>query len=428
MPYRTNQISSEKKNVLKNIFSLGTLQTIDYLVPILIIPYLLRVIGIDNFGILAFSSALVAYFSLFTEYGFNLSATRLVSLNRNDQQKLSEIFSAVLLIKLLLFLIGLILLIVLVSTIDKFNDNREIIYLTFSLVLGQALFPIWLFQGLEKMSYITLISSSSKILFTSLIFVFVQTPEDTWLVPLLISAGFLFSGVIGVFIAIKSFSVRFRWCEIEVIKHYLKDGKHAFVSTSGAALYRNSNILILGLFTNPTLVGYYAIAEKVILVIQKFQAVFGNALFPYIIKRIQRNEMYFFNFDKKNKIFIASSYVIATLILILTAPSIVELLTGNFNPQVSLLIQVMSIVVFVSGMSYYYGVLGLMAMNHKKYFSESVLITGFLNLVICSILIYYFSDFGASMALIISESILLILIITRIRKIKSLQIESSHNN
>jgi PST family polysaccharide transporter len=376
--------SREKKNLIKNIFSLGTLQTVDYLVPILLIPYLLRVIGIVYYGVLAFSAAIVTYFALLTDYGFNLSATRLVSLNRDNKEKLNEIFSAVLSLKILLFVIGLILITIVIFSIEKVGEHIEIVYLTFAMVLGTALFPLWLFQGLEKMGYITLINSSSKVFFALLIFVFVQDAEDFWLVPLLTSAGFIFGGVLGLWTASKIFAVTFKFCSITTLKYYLIEGKHAFVATAGSSLYRNSNIVILGLLTTPTLVGFYAIAEKVILIIQRLQGVFG--------------------------------------LLMVLAPLIVTILTGNNEPQAVFLIQIMSVVILIGGMNYYYGILGLMTMDYKKSFSSFILVAGVFSLLSCTLLTYFFKDVGAALALILSELLLLSLILNKIHKIKKLSV------
>jgi PST family polysaccharide transporter len=414
--------SREKKNLIKNIFSLGTLQTVDYLVPILLIPYLLRVIGIENYGVLAFSAAIVTYFALLTDYGFNLSATRLVSLNRDNKEKLNEIFSAVLSLKILLFVIGLILITIVIFSIEKVGEHIEIVYLTFAMVLGTALFPLWLFQGLEKMGYITLINSSSKVFFALLIFVFVQDAEDFWLVPLLTSAGFIFGGVLGLWTASKIFAVTFKFCSITTLKYYLIEGKHAFVATAGSSLYRNSNIVILGLLTTPTLVGFYAIAEKVIQIIQRFQGVFGDALYPFFSKKIKDNNGYFFVLDKSYRFYIFAAYIMVVILLMVLAPLIVTILTGNNEPQAVFLIQIMSVVILIGGMNYYYGILGLMTMDYKKSFSSFILVAGVFSLLSCTLLTYFFKDVGAALALILSELLLLSLILNKIHKIKKLSV------
>lgn len=409
-----NSSNHEKKNIVQNIFSLGTIQAVDYLVPILIIPYLLRVIGIENYGVLAFIAAIVTYFSLLTDYGFNLSATRLVSLNRDNKEKLNEIYSSVLTIKLALFVLGLMLVTLIILSFDKVSEHTKIVYLTFAMVFGQALFPMWLFQGLEKMVYITLINSTSKIVFSLLIFVFVQDINDFWIVPLLTSMGFIIAGFLGIWTAKKVFSVNYKLYRAPIIKHYLIDGKHAFLANAGTSLYRNANIVILGFLTNPSLVGFYAIAEKTIQIIQRFQGVFGDALYPFLSKKIKENKNYFFHFNNKHKFKIIAAYALGSILIYTMAPFLVNVLTGKQEPQASLLIQIMSVVILFGGLNYYYGVLGLMTMNYKNEFSYYILISGVFSLLTCTLLSYFFKDIGAAFTVILSELLLLVLISNKI--------------
>ena len=96
----------EKRRFLGNFFSLATLQGLNYILPLLTLPYLVRILGADKFGALAFATAIIGYFTVLTDYGFNFTATREVSLNRSNPEKLNEIFNSVMTIKLILFLLS----------------------------------------------------------------------------------------------------------------------------------------------------------------------------------------------------------------------------------------------------------------------------------------------------------------------------------
>ena len=131
----------EKKRFLKNFFSLAILQGLNYILPLLTLPYLIRVLGAEKFGLLAFATAIIGYFIVLTDYGFNFTATREVSLNIENNEKLNEIFSSVMIIKFMLFIISLFLLTILVIAFEKFNADPLLYYLTFGTVFGQILFP-----------------------------------------------------------------------------------------------------------------------------------------------------------------------------------------------------------------------------------------------------------------------------------------------
>jgi len=156
------------KTLVQNFSSLTILQFSNYLFPIITFPYLVRVLGPEKFGLVNFAAAFVAYFNVFTDYGFNLSATKDISINRNNPNKVNEIFSTVLVIKLILSVVSLMVFSLLIFTIPRFSANSEIYFYSFLIVLGAVLFPGWFFQGMEKMKYITVTNVTVKIIWTIL--------------------------------------------------------------------------------------------------------------------------------------------------------------------------------------------------------------------------------------------------------------------
>jgi len=144
-------INNETKRVSKNFGSLLVLQGANFILPLITLPYLVRVLGTELFGLVMFAQAFVLFFNVFVDFGFNLSVTREISINRDDKNSLSQIFYSVFFIKILLIIISIIVISLIVYFVPRFNSDPEIYLLSFGIVIGQALFPVWFFQGIEKM-------------------------------------------------------------------------------------------------------------------------------------------------------------------------------------------------------------------------------------------------------------------------------------
>ncbi len=110
--------TEDKKRLASNFFSLSVLQIFSYILPLLTLPYLLRVLGVETFGLVSFAAAFIIFFNILVDYGFNLSATREISIHRENKEKITEIYSSVLAIKFMLIFVSLIILSFIVFTFD----------------------------------------------------------------------------------------------------------------------------------------------------------------------------------------------------------------------------------------------------------------------------------------------------------------------
>jgi PST family polysaccharide transporter len=410
--------SDTRRRLIENFLSLSILQIANYILPLITLPYLVRALGPEKFGIIAFSQAFIGYFMILTDYGFNLSATRDISINRENKEKVSEIFSSVMVIKFALMIISLILTSIIILSFEKFRQDWIVYYLTFGMVVGQVLFPVWFFQGMEKMKYITFLNILSKLIFTVAIFVFVKEESDYLYVPLLNSLGFIIAGILSIWIVFRDFGTGFRMPSLKEIKHHLRDGWIFFKTTIFVSAYRETNVFILGLVTNNTITGYYSIAEKILKSVQSLQGPLGQALYPVFCTKYGIDKKNFKLYHFKYLKLIISIYTSLIISIILLSPYIIKIVAGKTYYESVLDLRILSVVVLVGGLNYYFGILGLIPLKFEKEFSRFVIIVGLLNIILCSLLSYLFNDVGASISLVLSEIILLILIITKIKAIK----------
>ena len=225
------------KKIKENIISLYGLQFANYMLPLISMPYLLRILGPEIYGEVFYALTAVGYFTLLVDYGFNLTGTSAVARNKDDFEKLREIFSAVLYIKLCFILISIMLIILIYNTYGTLNLHPSIFLMTFSIVIANILFPIWFLQGLEEMKFLTLCNIISRIFFTVAIFWVIENEADAIYVPMLNFFGALISGVLSIIYLRKKLGNLLIWIGLIKLKKYLVEGFGVFLSTISISLY-----------------------------------------------------------------------------------------------------------------------------------------------------------------------------------------------
>lgn len=396
--------SPTRKKLTENFLSLSVLQGLNYLLPLITLPYLVRVLGPEKYGLVAFAQAFIAYFGILTDYGFNLSATREISIQRENKEKISTIFSSVMLIKFAFLILSFILMSVLVFSIHKFRNEWLLYFLTFGTVLGQVLFPIWFFQGIEKMKYITWLNIIAKTIFTVLVFVLIHQVNDYIYVPFLTALGTIISGVLAMWIIKKHFKVNFKLPQKNEIVHQLKEGWYIFISTVAISLYSISNTFILGLFANNTIVGYYSGAEKIINAVQGLLSPVSQTIYPHISKIASESKERALKFLQKITILIGSSSFVLSLLIFLLAEVVVKILLGGQYLESIKVLRILSFLPFIVGLSNIFGIQTMLTFDYKKAFSNILIIASLINITLAFILVPFFFHIGISFAVVISET------------------------
>ena len=290
------------KRIISNILSLFSLQGLTYILPLISFPYLTRVLG-PKFWFNSFCRAFIGYFQILTDYGFNLSATREVAINREDEKKVSKIFSSVMVTKILLLILSFILMTLIVFSFDKFRSNWLLYFFTFGLVIGNLLMPSWYFQGVEKMKYISILNIGTTLIFTVSIFIFIRSPSDYIYVPLINSIGAITIGIVSLMIINRNFNINFVFPTLQDIRYQLNEGWHVFISTVAISLYTISNTFILGFFASNTIVGYYSVADRIIKMASGLLGPISQSIYPYISSLATRIKKRHHQFYKKNYCF-----------------------------------------------------------------------------------------------------------------------------
>lgn len=396
---------AEYKKIIENIVSLTGLQFASYILPLITLPYLTYVLGPDKFGLTQYAISLITYFQMFTDYGFNLSATRELAIVREDKKKVSEIFSTVMFIKLMLTVISFVALLAIVTFIPKFSNDADVYLLTFGIVVGYVLFPTWLFQGMEYMKYTSILNIIGKVIFTVFIFVFIHQSSDYLLVPIINSFGYIVVGVLGIYISLTRFDIDLSLPSVENIKYHLREGWHVFLSTIAINMYTTTNTFLLGLLTNNTLVGYYSIAEKIITAANGLFNPISQAIYPFISRSVN-------NEDKNSNVLrirkltklAAVLGAVFSLGIFVFADLIISILFGPQYSSSILVLRILSIIPFMVSLSNIFGIQTMLTFNYKRAFSRVVLMGGILDIILGIILITLFNEVGIAISFAVTET------------------------
>jgi PST family polysaccharide transporter len=359
-----------------------------------------RVLGIEKFGLIAFALATVAYFEILTDYGFDLSATRQISIHRNDHNRITAIFSSVLSIKALLSIVSFILLSILIFSFSKFSDFILVYYFTFGRVIGKSIFPVWFFQGMERMKITTYLNIMAKAIFTAAIFIFVKEESDFLLVPIFNSLGFVAAGIVALIQIRVTFGVRFQFQSSGELIEQLKDGWHIFLSRIYVNIYTTTNTFLLGVMTNNVIVGYYSIAAKIIEAVDSLFIPANNALYPYMSKLYHDSKEKFYNLVRKANIVYLGISIVFVIGALLFGRFLITLVNGSFDNNVYIIYSILCFKILFSPFAPFFTNI-LINQNRKAEYLTIVKYTFIFNILLVPVLIYFYSGVGMAVAVLL---------------------------
>lgn len=409
------------KHIIENFFSLSVLNGLNVLLPLVTLPYILHVVGKANYGAYSYVYAVIQYVILFSTYGFNFSATKQISQCRDDNDVVSRIYNAVIACKGIIAVVLSVLLMLSYRLVFKDETGLLMFIYGIGMVIGDIFTPVWLFQGMEKMKYMTIVNASSKILFTILIFVVVRSHDDFSLIILLNSCGYLLAGLLSIVLVYSQFGLRFHRSSFRDILAQFKDGSAVFGSTFGMNLYRNANVIILKQFVPDSVVGLYSAAEKVVKGFQSLLSPAAQALFPHLSLRF-KGQTAAQNVRLLRKISLPFTAVVAAVAagLYIFAPLVSDILCGKEFVECVPLIRIMTLVVLFGEINYLIGIVGLINMDGQVIFFRSVLITGIFSILFMLLLASRYGAVAAAWAMSLSEILLFILCLFGLYRIKKL--------
>lgn len=393
----------KNNKLIENIVALFTIKGLQYVLAFITFPYLVRVLQVENFGNMVFAQGVIQYFILFTDYGFNLLGPKEIAQHDKLEER-GRIFASIFAAKLILLCISTILFACILVIISYINNEDILLYIvTYLMVIGNVILPIWFFQGIQQMRYITIVNIIGRFLSVICIFYYVKIPEDY------IIAGF-FQAVAPVVAGICSWIILWRnYREVFVLPKY-KEIKQVFInaweiftSTIAINLYTASNLVFLGLLTNNTIVGYFSGAQKIVQNINSLISPIMQAVYPYVSKITHNSKSDGLKFLRKIVWILGGGNFIVSILIFIFAEWIVDLLLGDGYEQSVLLLRILSFLPFIISLSNIFGIQTMLVFGMKKQFNKILLSAAVINTIIVLPMIYFYQAIGVSISMTITE-------------------------
>lgn len=390
-------VGNNGKLLISNFFSLLFLQVAGYIFPFITLPYLAKVIGVEKFGEIAFATAIMTYCQTIVDYGFIFSAVRDISRCKEDKNMASKIYSNVMWARFLLVLISFSLLYTAIFLIPKLYEMKLILFTSFFMVIGHALFPDWMFQALEKMKYITILNLLTKLLFTILVFIVIKEESDYIYQPILTSLGFCLSGWFSL-ILLNKWGFKIKHPQWKSVINTIRKNTDLFINQLVPNLYNSLSSIFLGFTSGPVANGLFDAGNRFNNIASQFIAIISRVFYPYLSRNINKHQLYL-------KIHLGLSLCFA-LFLFIGAPLIIDIFfTEEFKAAITVL-RIMSCSLIFLSLSNIYGTNYLIVIGKEKELRNCTLIASIIGFFVMIPLVYHFSFIGAACTIAISRGIL----------------------
>jgi len=404
--------NKDAKTLIANFGYLSALQIASYIFPLITIPYLARVIGVDSFGKIAFAAAIMTWLKTVSDWGLKFTATRDVARNRDNHDRVSQILSNTLWAQFSLMMISFVLLCIAIYFVPTFRENRDVILVSFLLIPGRIMFPDWFFQALERMRYITILNIVSKLIFTLAVFLFIKEKSDFILQPLFISLGYIVAGITTMYLVLKKWGFVLKKPKTEEVKATIKGSTDVFINNLMPNLYNSFSVLLLGFYGGGIVAnGKLDAGNKFLNIVQQFMNVMSRAFFPFFARRIDKHGIYV-----KINLFFSLLFSVG---LFFTAPFLIKwFYTPEFYDAI-IVLRIISISIFFLSLSNIYGTNYLIIEGYEKELRNITFLCSIVGFAISFPLVYYFSFIGAAITITGTRAILGITIYLKAHKLKT---------
>lgn len=386
------------------------------MVPFATMPLLIKALGLEEFGRIGFSSAVIAYFIVLVEWGYSLGSTRDISLVRDNKNKRSEIFWSVVLGRAFLSLLGGLFLYVMVCFSPRLESNSPILLISWLAVLASVISPNFYFQGVEKMATMAVVNLSVRVISVPVVYYFIRSADDV-LLAVLIQSGCIFLASFANFVAvIRKTEVYFVPPSITRTLCEFKKNKSLFISNAAISLYTNSSAVILGFVATDAAVGVFTAAYTIVKAGLALLGPLSQAVFPRISYMLKNDRV---NGEKALRVIFLLQGAIGMFIMLgiaILSPVVVPLVFGGGFNSVVWVLWVFAPLIFCVALSNVLGMQIMIPLGYDKPFSITLIAAGLFNIILAIPLGMVWDAGGVAFSMVAAEVLVTVGMLIFVRK------------
>lgn len=379
------------KNYLYNVLY----QVFILLIPIIVTPYLARVLGPDKLGVYSYVFSVTNVISILTLIGIYNYGNRQIAYERNDKQKMSQTFWEIMLLRVLIAVVGSAVYFAVAFYLEKFTVYFLQYY---CFLLAAYLDCTWLYVGVEDMRPAVLKNFFAKLVGVICIFIFVKQSADIGKYLLILSISILMANL-AAYVELGKYIEPIK-INVHNLGRHIKDSIWLFLPTIASLIYLQVDKIMIEWITGQTSqVAFYDNAEKIVMIPLTFITVLSTVMMPRIANEYKQG-----NKDKINDLIVRAaktalflSFPMAFGIAAVAAGFIPWYLGKDFLPVVGALYCLCPIVISnslegISGKQYF------TATNQISILTIAYTSTALLNVILNFIFIPKFNFYGAAIA------------------------------
>lgn len=392
---------SKHKSLLVNIAFSGVLYATNFFLPILTIPYTIRIVGIQHFGLISFVTVFYTFASTVVDYGFTTTSPRTIALVRDNIRELNSVVASIFFSKIVLAALLGIVILGLIFWVRPFNTERTLFTYGFGLVIGRLLMPTWFFQGIEQMRIITFLNFVSQIFFVTLLFVFLRHSAQYNDVIAFQAIGSILAGLCGISLTVRKVGW-FSWPGFRTLYERLKDSLPGFLTNVSITSYNNLNTFLLGILTDEATTGYYSAVERITNMLKQIVGAISTSVVPFLSRLTNQGYKEVFYFLRWFYGALTIFIFFVCLFTYFNAEQIILLTLKQSSWEALMTLKALCFIPVISTISNPPFIL-LLAYNKKKSYTTVAMSGALFNAVIGLAAIHFFALKGAIVTAILTE-------------------------